>query len=284
MVYGESTNFHWTGTGNLSVKTVFGGHAIIESGGGLHRIEPKSYLVLNQEREYTFRIDSRQPVRAFSVFFEPTMIRSAIRAYRSTMDQQLDDPFRSVDETIEFFERRYDQDGVAEHLQRMHDDLPAFRHDPLWLQENMLGLLELMLKGYQETWNEVDEVQAVRAVTKEELYRRLYKAKDYAYATLDQPVSLDDLAYVACLSTNYFLRSFKALFRQTPHQFIIDRRLERAQSLLRDTDMSVSEVCLAIGFQSLGSFSWLFKKRIGASPEQFRRNYVAGLVEERLVR
>jgi AraC family transcriptional regulator len=271
VVFGQSNRFRWTGAGNLSVKATFDGHAMVEAGGGLHRLEPDRYLVLNQGREYTYCIENDRPTDVFSVFFDPEMTASAIRSYLLKADRQLDDPFGKVHPEIEFFERVYGDDNVAEHLRSMREELPAFHNDTLWLQENLHHLLEFLLSKYEETWKEVESVQAVRAVTKEELYRRLYKARDFAYATLDQPVSLDDLAYVACLSTNYFLRSFKALFKQTPHQFIIEKRLQRAQHLLRESDQSVSEICLAVGFQSLGSFSWLFKKRIGLSPEAFRR-------------
>jgi AraC-like DNA-binding protein len=206
------------------------------------------------------------------MFFEPRILGQALRSRRQRLSDELSTPFPSSTAGFELFERMFESDAVGQQLTRVHEELPNFKHDPMWVQESLHTTLDLLLDRQSEAWHEVNQVQAVRAVTKEELYRRLYKARDYAYATLDQPVSLDDLAYVACLSTNYFLRSFRGLYKQTPHQFIISKRMDRARSLLKTTDLSVSEICLAVGFQSLGSFSWLFKRRCGLSPEAFRRH------------
>jgi AraC-like DNA-binding protein len=79
------------------------------------------------------------------------------------------------------------------------------------------------------------------------------------------------MAAVACLSPNHFLRTFKQLFHQTPHQYLISKRLEEARRLLSLTEMPVTDVCFSVGFESLGSFSWLFRHRTGVSPEAYRR-------------
>lgn len=269
MVFGRVRRFDWRGSGNLSVKTVFSGHAVVESGGGRHRVEPGLNLLIDHGNEYQIEIESDLPVEGFSVFFDSKSVSEALSAERRSMERIL-----AGDSCVDpegFFERNYEEDEVQSHLTKIYSDLPGMWSDPFWVQEQIHLTLNLVAKRHWQTMDEVRQVQAVRAATKEELYRRLYKARDYAYATLDQPISLDDLAYVACLSTNYFLRSFRGLFKQTPHQFIIEKRMGRAQKLLKETEMSVSEVCLSVGFQSLGSFSWLFKRRVGLSPEAFRR-------------
>lgn len=271
MVFGRVRRFRWQGSGNLSIKTVFSGHAQIESDGGMHRVEPGSNLLIDHGREYCIEIESDLPVEGFSVFFDSNSVASVCRSRSASLDDKVSGLWESLDVKSGFFERTYEGDELQDHLTRVYADLPGLWNDPLWVQEQIQLTLNLVWKRHLQTLNEVHQVQAVRAATREELYRRLYKARDYAYATLDQPISLDDLAYVACLSTNYFLRSFRGLFKQTPHQFIIDKRMSRAKQLLKETEMSVSEVCLSVGFQSLGSFSWLFKRRVGLSPEAFRR-------------
>jgi AraC-like DNA-binding protein len=79
------------------------------------------------------------------------------------------------------------------------------------------------------------------------------------------------MAAVACLSPNHLLRTFKQVFHQTPHQFITAVRLEEAQRLLCCTDDSITHICHAVGFTSLGSFGWLFLRRFGVSPRKYRR-------------
>lgn len=87
---------------------------------------------------------------------------------------------------------------------------------------------------------------------------------------LDQPLLLDDIAQQVHLSRFYFLRLFQRHFYETPHQYLIRKRLDRARELLANSDLSVTEICFAVGFESLGSFSTLFQKRVGWSPSIYR--------------
>ncbi|MCE7986221.1 MAG: AraC family transcriptional regulator [Caldilinea sp. CFX5] len=87
---------------------------------------------------------------------------------------------------------------------------------------------------------------------------------------LDQPLSVDELAQRAYLSRFHFIRQFQRLVHQTPHQYVMNRRLQRAKELLANSDLPVTEVCLAVGFESLGSFSTLFRTVVGWSPSVYR--------------
>jgi AraC family transcriptional regulator len=103
------------------------------------------------------------------------------------------------------------------------------------------------------------------------LYRRVHSGKQMMDELLGQALTLDDIARSACLSPFHFHRVFKAVFHETPHEYLRRRRLERAARLLRETEDSVTEICLDSGFESPGSFSTLFRARFGASPREFRR-------------
>jgi AraC-like DNA-binding protein len=101
--------------------------------------------------------------------------------------------------------------------------------------------------------------------------RRLGRARDTLCQALDQKVTLDQVAREAALAPSQFIRAFKAVFGQTPHQMRIDARLELAKRLLITDSMPVTDVCAAVGFASLGTFSHVFTRRIGSSPSAFRR-------------
>jgi AraC-like DNA-binding protein len=88
---------------------------------------------------------------------------------------------------------------------------------------------------------------------------------------LDQKVTIDQAAREASLAPSHFIRAFKAVFGQTPHQVRIDARLDLAKKLLITDSMPVTEVSAAAGFASLGTFSHMFSQRIGFSPTAFRR-------------
>lgn len=103
----------------------------------------------------------------------------------------------------------------------------------------------------------------------------LRRARDHADRHYAQDVTLDELAEVAGLSKYHFLRLFKATYGLTPAAYVSQRRIERAQDLLRATNLSVTEVCFAVGFSSLGSFSTRFRDLVGETPRQFQARYGA---------
>jgi transcriptional regulator GlxA family with amidase domain len=102
-------------------------------------------------------------------------------------------------------------------------------------------------------------------------FRRLCSAREMLRETQDQPISIRDIAHAANMSPFHFIRQFEAVFGATPHQFRIRTRLDRAKELLALSDYSVTDVCLEVGFSSLGSFSDLFARRVGAPPSIYRR-------------
>lgn len=104
----------------------------------------------------------------------------------------------------------------------------------------------------------------------------LRRARDHADRHYAEPLDLDRLAAVAGLSKYHFLRLFKATYGLTPGDYVTQRRIERAQDLLRATNLTVTEVCHAVGFSSLGSFSSRFRALVGESPSAFQRRYAAG--------
>ncbi len=102
--------------------------------------------------------------------------------------------------------------------------------------------------------------------------RRMLRARDAMDRDFDQPLDVAALARIACVSEKHFIRTFRATFGETPHRYLQRRRVERAMALLRDTDTSVSEICLDVGFASLGTFSRTFSAIVGVSPSAYRRS------------
>jgi len=100
--------------------------------------------------------------------------------------------------------------------------------------------------------------------------RHLLRAKDLADARYFEPLGVDDLAAAAGLSRAHFSREFRLAFGETPHQYRLTRRLERAAALLRNTDRTVAYVCASVGLQSVGSFTTSFGRTYGLSPKAYR--------------
>jgi AraC-like DNA-binding protein len=242
ILHARSRRYYWEGESALSIKAFFAGRAHYCAGQGRFVVDDRSYLVLNHGQRYAITIDGDAPSESFCVFFAAGFASQVERGLTFPSERLLDDPTASTPDPT-FFERTYAHDALVSPL----------------LQRQWASL------------REAEQIPAMRAATREELYRRAHRAHDYATALFDRPLGLDEIARVACLSPNHLLRTFRQVFGQTPHQYLTGVRLAEARRLLADTDRPVTEICLAVGFQSLGSFSWLFRRRVGRSPDAYRR-------------
>ncbi len=104
----------------------------------------------------------------------------------------------------------------------------------------------------------------------EDMNRRLLRARDAMDRAYAEPLDVRTVAAVAHVSEAHFSRSFRAVFGETPHRYLQRRRVERSMFLLRETDRSVTDICLDVGFTSLGTFSRLFREIVGETPSAYR--------------
>ena len=103
--------------------------------------------------------------------------------------------------------------------------------------------------------------------------RHLLRAKDLADARYFEPLGVEDLARAAGLSRAHFSREFRRAYGESPHAYLLTRRLERAAALLRSTDRSVAEICFAVGLQSVDSFTTNFTRTYGVPPSAYRAKF-----------
>jgi transcriptional regulator GlxA family with amidase domain len=104
----------------------------------------------------------------------------------------------------------------------------------------------------------------------EDSNRRMLRARDAMDRHYRRPLDVAELARIAYVSEAHFIRTFKATFGETPHRYLQRRRVERAMFMLRETDLSVTEICFDVGFLSLGTFSRTFREIVGQSPSVYR--------------
>ena len=107
----------------------------------------------------------------------------------------------------------------------------------------------------------------------EDLNRRLLRARDAMDLAYAEPLDVRAVAAVAHISEAHFIRTFRAVFGETPHRYLQRRRVERSMFLLRETDRSVTDVCLDVGFTSLGTFSRMFREIVGETPSGYRTGH-----------
>jgi AraC family transcriptional regulator len=271
ILHARGRHYLWEGVGSLSLKSFYGGQALYNVGDGYYAVDDRAYLLLNHAQPYRITIEAQQPVESFCIFFAQGFAEEVARSLTTPTGRLLDEPDASPS-PLHFFERTYPHDAeVSPLLFRLRHTFAQGTPETGWLEEYLHLLMQHLLRVHQQIWSEVEDLPAARLATREELYRRLHQARDYAAALLHTRLTLDEMARVACLSPNHFLRMFKATFHQTPHQYLTTKRLEQARHLLLHTNLSVTEICFAVGFESLGSFSWLFRRQVGLSPEGYRR-------------
>jgi len=138
---------------------------------------------------------------------------------------------------------------------------------PVWVEDAFHDLAVALAGVRDDVRRAIARFPAVRHSTRAELYRRLHRGRDFLASSFAEKVSVADAARAAAMSPFHFKRAFKSAFGVTPMQFLQSRRLEIAQSLLM-RGARVTDVCFAVGFESLGSFSALYRRRFGAPPSR----------------
>lgn len=272
ILHAHSRYHEWQGVGPLSIKTFYRGAGYYEVAGSQHRVDDSCYLILNAGQEYAITVDALTAVESFCLFFAPGLAEDVFYNMTATTTALLDEPIPPLHAPLCFYERTYPHDGVVSPVLlqlRTTSTLAALAS--CQVDEQCHQIMQQLLVRHQQVQQEALALPYLRVATREELYRRLYRARDYLAATLDQPLTLTDMAQQANLSPNHFLRTFKALFQQTPHQYLVQQRLQRAAHLLTTTNLPITEISLAVGFASLGSFSWRFRRSFGQSPAQYRQ-------------
>lgn len=272
ILHEKGRQHYWEGIGLLSIKSFFHGRALYDTGKGLYTVDESSYLILNDGQPYSITIESERPVESFCIFFKAGFAEKVYYSLGLEQDKLLDNPVPPDKLRIGFFDKTYPHDNViSPALLSIKSSLAERKDQTGWLEERMHELMQLLLSVREGTHKEALALSAVRVSTREELYRRLVRAKDYISACFGQPLTLKEIAGVACLSPNHLLRSFRQAFRQTPHQFLNAKRLEHAQKMLAGSNLSVTDICFSVGFESLGSFSRMFRRHTGFSPNEYRR-------------
>jgi AraC-like DNA-binding protein len=255
---------------NLSLKSVARGAALYATRQGRHLVTDESFLILNCGQEYSLEFQGNSTTETFAFFFERGFVEHVADSMATPARRQLDETGLRCP-TTEWYERLYPKGGrVGSILRSLRAGVRSPAACQPWLEDQFYALAAALVELRSDIQAEVDRFPGERPGTRMELYRRLHRGRDFLGACYADPVSVAMAASAAHLSPFHFHRMFKAAFAQTPMQFLQECRLAAACKLLLTTDQPVTAICFTVGFESLGSFSWLFRRRFGLSPRQFR--------------
>lgn len=271
IIFGASGEYFARWAGSLSLKTFNGGRAFYNTGLGHYAVDADHFLVLNEMQPYSITIDSDREVESFCIFFETGFAEDVYQSLITQAGKLLDDPQKAPNRRIDFVQRLYRRAALDRVLFDLKSAVEQKLADQFWFRERLHETMQLLLLERENTFKEITRLPASRASTREELYKRIYRARDFIASAYDQAITLEEIAKVACLSPNHLLRTFRSVFGRTPHQYLTDLRLKEAKKLLEKEDLKVIEICHSVGFESHSSFSLLFRRRFGTSPEEYRR-------------
>lgn len=257
----------------LSVKCMFNGSARYETDdGGRFLVNDAVYFLLNGGQGYWVHKEGKTAVHTFCLFLPPAMVADALHSWLTPDAQLLQNPFPSNPTPVHFFERCYrHNEQISPILATIYHYTQQQSLTDAWLEETLHRLLFQLLQQQRNLQDEVEQMPGVRLATKQALYRALHRGREFIHASYGRSISLHEIAAAAVLSPHHFLRTFHRAFGQTPHNYLTQHRLQKAQQLLAQTREPITTICLDVGFASLGSFSTLFRQHVGLSPRAFRQ-------------
>lgn len=247
------------------------GNSFCTVDGDTRRIGEGSYFISNRQQPYTLEIEKGSPTETFNIHFGEHFAESVLHSLITPADRILDQGTERQLTPFSFFNQLYRRDAVFDAL--ISRIIRTYREDgfnKLLFEEQLTTLLTYHLQQHRHIADMVHRLPPVRLSTRIQLYKQLSRSMDVIHSCPGEELSLETLSSAACLSKYHFLRLFRQAYGYSPHQYIQQQRMEKAQHLLACTGTPVSEVADLLGFANSQSFSRLFTQRMGLSPSQYR--------------
>lgn len=257
----------------FSIRLVFYGNEQYSIGQKYYNIYPGSFLVINEGTVYNRKIYLDKPANTFAVLFSRSFLSEFHYSSVCDDDYLIDNPNNlNLNNPPPFLETIYPFKGdMMYNLMHLTHHFQNWLADELLIEEYLQHCLFLFYKLYhQEIVSKSEQLNMLNYKTRAEVFKRLNLAKDYIISNYNKPITLEEISRYCCLSTTHLFRTFKQVYYCSPHQYLIQARLNRAVNLLKTTDYVVNEIVNLVGFDSACSFIRLFKNRFGLTPGNFR--------------
>ena len=228
-------------------------------------VSDKCFYFLNANDKLEINITKNIPVQTFLILFNQDFIEGSFNYFSQSDEKLLTTSLETQKSEIVFPTVPFSYNESI--LKKVHilSKLNLLKED---LDDLLFDLLLDLSVLHNSTRQRLKQIQAVKKTTKEEIYRRIFMAIEMMNAHVIEKASLDVIAKTVCMNKFHFLARFKSITGITPHQYFIQLKLQKAYELLQTRQYSVSEVCHTLGFESIGSFSNLFKRKFHCAPSQ----------------
>jgi len=271
IILGAPFHRHWQGTAGYSIKGYAGGRVPFCVEGRLHFVGDANFLVVNAGQEYEFSTPAESPLFNFTIFMSELEVADAWASIRRSEQSLLEDPETNDQPLPELLVATM---PVTEPVKQIRSQLrSAALAGSLCAVSKAAAISEIIDDALRAQWQamrQVRRISASRRSTREEAVRRVRRAIDFIESDLVRRLDLSLLANVSCMAKYHFLRRFKDVTGETPYQFILRRRLARAEELLMNTDLSAAEIGRRCGFADPTTFSSAFRSAHGLPPLAWR--------------
>lgn len=257
--------------GPLSIKTVVRGEALWRVAGVRYRVDRTACLVVDHHEPYDMVIDANEPVETFIIFFADELAKDVATARLRSIESLLDDPAPGGHDTLSIARRLWTEGTPL--LQAVDRMRHVAAGDTLLLDIHLRAMVDHFADLLVRVQSERDRIAAAKPATRAELHRRVLRGRAAIEEMIACPFDLETIAAEAFLSPHHFHRTFSAAFGEAPHAYVERRRLARARRLLEETDAPIIDVCGAVGYESVPSFTAMFRRRTGTPPAAYRRKF-----------
>lgn len=261
---------HWT---PLSIKCAFNGKEFYKFRNTTYAVHDANFLLLNEGNRYESYIKSESVTESFTLNFTKNNIKALTAFISGTATQIIDNPLRDARSDFRVFEKLYSHNHKTHlYIKAIKNYYGEGRNDQHQIVEILYLFLEELISLNNHTSFEIDQVEAKKRTTREEIYKRIHVAKDYIQSCYDENISLEYLSKICFLNPFHLLREFKKYFKDTPHKYLTQVRMQEAKKLIEKNKASIFDIALKVGFEDVSSFSKLFKNYFGIAPQVYRKS------------
>lgn len=255
----------------LSIKLVLKGEERYAIGRRNFRVTAGRFLVVNHHQQFECTIRSQEPVEALCFYLDPEHVLEAYQRICPQPSLEGVDDIRS--DQLRFMEKIYSihENELGQYLNQL---IPLLRKEEIEphmdFDKVFQTLAEKLVRSQLEVNLRLQNIKNARRSTREEIFHRVSRARNFIDDNYLEDINLEELASLAFLSKYHFLRCFKEVYGISPYQYVIQKRLEHSQMLLKDQEKTLSEIAYQTGFIDRRAFNRAFRKAYGFSPSEYR--------------
>lgn len=241
--------------------------------GSRNRINNNRLFLVNRQSRLAIRAHKKESAPALLFFHSrlPDLVQYSID---NTDEKLLEENFTEQHHDFSYLERVHENaafNQTIHALVALGSSCSSFAS--LKADIMIRNLFEQLLCENRRASQLSKNIPVIKKSTRLEIYKRISLAKEWMEVNSSVKISLEQMANVASMNSQHFLRLFKQVYHITPHQYLINCKLQKAKQLLQASSLPIAEICAAIGFESVYSFSLLFRKRFGSPPASFRKKF-----------